>query len=128
MKDTYSSARISRKGQRYFRKPIVSSFAKRWFLVLGFFMIVSVMSWSEAQVLPSGTIIALPDGTVKTVGEAMFLLPRLDMESATLALETVKIREDEIVALRNQSIFNYALAAIVGALLGSVTVLVATHK
>src|SRR5512146_772173 len=92
-------------------------------LFLVFLLTSSV--YAEATVLPSGTIIALPDGTVKTVGDAMFLLPRVDMEAATLALETVKIREDEIVALRNQSIFNYVLAALVGALLGSVVVLVA---
>ncbi len=73
-------------------------FARILLLVIGIaFTTPSI--FAEVQVLPAGTIVTKPQAPSATLGESMFLLDRGDMESATLAMETVAIREEQIKKL-----------------------------
>ena len=70
-------------------------------MAIALFMVLSTSGvTAEAIVLPAGVVILYPDATPNLdISEAHFLLTREDMEAATLALETVKIREDQIAKL-----------------------------
>jgi len=54
---------------------------------------------AEVQVLPAQTAISMPGKPVAVLDEPHFLLDREDMEKATLAMETVPIRDEQIAAL-----------------------------
>ena len=67
------------------------------------FMLVASVGFSEATVLPKGTVITLPGGVSKTLTEDQFLLERPDMEAATKALEDNAIDAKTIGNLKTLS-------------------------
>jgi hypothetical protein len=54
---------------------------------------------ADAVLLPAGTIITRPDGTVTTLTASGFLLDRADMNAAVKAMADLAIDEKEIAAL-----------------------------
>lgn len=54
---------------------------------------------ADALLLPQGTTIEIPGNDVRTLDASYFLLNRVDMERAVLAMETVPIREKQIADL-----------------------------
>jgi hypothetical protein len=86
---------------------------KKFLLILGIMLTVSNLGFGEAVVIPSGSTVIFPDSTPNLdISTSSFLLSRSDMEEATLALETVKIQEDEITKL--QSSWNSLLLLTIG--------------
>jgi hypothetical protein len=63
------------------------------------FMALSIHAGADATVLPVNTVISIPGSLPTTLDDAEFLLTRADMEAAALALETVRIREEQIAKL-----------------------------
>jgi hypothetical protein len=61
------------------------------------FMVTGLQA--EATVLPEGTVISKPGTPTVVLSDSHFLLTREDMEVAALAMETVLIRDDQILKL-----------------------------
>lgn len=83
-------------------------------------MMFSTLSFSDAIILPPQTVITWPDGKTELLPASFFLLTRSDMETATLAMESLPIREkafsdltDSYHALQRQVFFYVVVTAIV---------------
>jgi hypothetical protein len=89
---------------------------KHTILAIALFMALSTVGgMAEAVVLPVGTTVIYPDATPNlNVDEASFLLTREDMEAATLALETVRIREEQIAKLTTSynDLYHFTIVAL----------------
>jgi hypothetical protein len=73
----------------------------KWVVVILLF--VATLSFSEATVLPAGTVITLPGGTSKTLTSDEFLLERPDMEAAVKAIKDTAIDAKTIGDLKTLS-------------------------
>jgi hypothetical protein len=69
------------------------------FLCIAMMMFSTALLQSEARTLPAGTVISIPGTPTAVLDAGAFLLDRDSMERATLALETVAIREEQIAKL-----------------------------
>lgn len=71
------------------------------FLLALLFLLASVViASSEAKVLPAGTVIYYPDGSMETLQATGFLLMRDDMEKATVALANAPVDAKTIFDLQ----------------------------
>lgn len=76
------------------------------FIVVLLMMALSSGAFSDILLLPGGTTIGIPGKDSIFLSQSHFLLERSDMEKATIAMETVPIREKEVSDLTalNQSL------------------------
>jgi hypothetical protein len=71
---------------------------KRLILALTFVLVATGL-FTDVLVLPAGTTVFVPGEDPTKLSESSFLLTRGDLESATLALETVEIQKKAIEKL-----------------------------
>lgn len=72
---------------------------KTFLLSIVFALATVLSSVAEVTVLPAGTVLTQPSGVSSTLDNVYFLLSRDDMEKATLALETIPIKDKQIADL-----------------------------